>query len=299
MKRWKTTWLGKPALWYAENEDYVRTHDYCDEGAEIVPYEDTAHLPTISWIKDNFEYKGNRVTSHGNGLRELYVGDCFLGQVKIQLFKDLRDDTYYDYTQYQIWKFKRYLNPITWIVGNYEKLWNEVLNVQNIQYEVYSKRYYGQPKLSKPKELKNIKSIGTAVFIPKHCNCQMFVKDNDLWVKHDDYFSRLWHPPVDDIGKPQSYYLNKYFSDNRGHSKFIYHDDWGGIVLRNNAWLVIRNAVPMLLYREIDYAQVARMIWESQAKVEKIGMYDDISLEWVMFWEDVVKKTRAYLGVNV
>ena len=97
---------------------------------------------------------------------------------------------------------------------------------------------------------------------------------------------------------PTSYYLKKYF-DKIKKDKFTYPDGWGSIILRNNAWLVIRNAVPMLLCREIDYAQIARMIWESQAKVEKIGLYDDISLEWLRFWEDAVKKARAYLGVSV
>lgn len=235
MKRWKTTWLGKEVLWYGEDEEYIRSHDLCDKGADIILYDDTVHLPIIAWIKNNFKYKGKRLASHGNGLRELYVGDCFLGKVEVQLFKDLRDNTYYDYTQYRIWKSKRYLNPITWCVGDYKKLWNEVLNVQNIQYEVYSKRYYGQPKLNKPKELKNIKSIGTAEFIPKHCDCQMFIKDNDLWIKHDDYFSRLWRPPKGErLDMPTSYYLKKYF-DKIKKDKFIYPDGWGSIVLRNNA----------------------------------------------------------------
>lgn len=299
MKRWKTTWLGKPAYWYAENKDYIRTHNYCDEGAEIEPYTDTLHLDIIDWIKEHCDFKAS-VVGHGkNSLRELYVGDCFLGQVEIQLFKDLRDDTYYDYTQYRVWKSKRYLNPITWSVGDLKKLWNEVLNVQDIQYEVYSKRYYGQPKLSKPKELKNIISIGTAEFIPKHCNCQMFIKDNDLWIKHDDYFSQMWRPPKGErLDMPTNYYLKKYFNTSRA-KKFNYEDCWGSIVLRNNAWLVIRNAIPMLQYREIDHLQIARMIWESQAKVEKIGQYDDISLEWLRFWEDAVKKVRKYLEVNV
>ena len=66
-----------------------------------------------------------------------------------------------------------------------EKIYN-LLSINNPEYIILQRRYYGQPKLTKPKELKGIKSIGKATFIPKHCEPQVYVKNNDVYIKHTD-----------------------------------------------------------------------------------------------------------------
>lgn len=61
-------------------------------------------------------------------------------------------------------------------------------------------RFYGQPKLKKSKELKNIKESFTVDYIPKKCKCTVYIVNNDIWVKHRDYFSSSVELEDDDIG---------------------------------------------------------------------------------------------------
>ena len=103
----------------------------------------------------------------------------------------------------------------------------EMISMQYPKYIIYSHRYYGEPKLQKPKELKGIKPIGKATYIPKHCEPQVFIKENDVYIRHTDYFSYTWQPPKGErIDMPISYYMNKYFNTKR-NEKFVYPDCWG------------------------------------------------------------------------
>lgn len=81
-----------------------------------------------------------------------------------------------------------------------------------IGYSVIQFRRFGEPKLTKPKELKGIKQLCSVDYIPKKNKSSLFLKDNDVYVKHTDYFSPIWQPPTNDLGKPVAYYLKKYFN---------------------------------------------------------------------------------------
>lgn len=63
-----------------------------------------------------------------------------------------------------------------------------------------SDRIYGEPKLKKPKELSNIKQSGTISFCRNKCKCPYFIKGNDIYIKHRDYFSKSFEPPMEDMG---------------------------------------------------------------------------------------------------
>lgn len=105
-----------------------------------------------------------------------------------------------------------------------EKVYN-LISQERPEYIVYSHRYYGQPKLSKPKELKGIKQLCIADFIPNKCKTPIFVKDNDIWIKHSDYFSSEWRPPEgENTGMPISYYMKKYFNKERKENLYILMD---------------------------------------------------------------------------
>ena len=126
-----------------------------------------------------------------------------------------------------------------------EKVYKLIL-IQYPQYIIYSHRYYGEPKLSKPKELKRINPIGKAIYIPKHCEPQIFIKDKDVYIKHTDYFSYIWSPPEGErIDIPLSYYAEKYFNKKK-KNKFVYPDCWGSIVLRNEAWILLKDIIPLM-----------------------------------------------------
>lgn len=128
--------------------------------------------------------------------------------------------------------------PITWELMSCKDFLNKY--TCKIEFEEYSKRKYGEPKLSKPAELKNIPQFSTISYIYKKCTCPIFIKENDVWIKHNDYFSDTFNPPTADIGKPTSYILKKYFNTNL-KEKFVYSDNWGSVVLRSEAWLCLRN----------------------------------------------------------
>ncbi|MGV8173909.1 MAG: hypothetical protein ACP5M6_06880 [Methanobrevibacter sp.] len=155
---------------------------------------------------------------------------------------------------------------------------------ESFEWTEYSKRKYGQPKLKKPKELSGIKPFAS---IPLHSKSkiQIFIHDNDVYLKCSDYFSPEWEPPDEDIGKPTSYILKKYF--NKGKSdKFIYADCWGSIVLRNEAWLLLKNA--LCLMRQCDtYLQLNKTIY---CAAEKFYGWKYGCGEWKRFIEKLSDK---------
>ena len=175
--------------------------------------------------------------------------------------------------------------------------YNNIVNVGRMKYIEYNFRSYGQPKLDKPKELKGVKTIGSVDFIAKHCKPQIFIKDNDVWIKHTDYFSPEWRPPAGErIDMPTNYYLKKYFGKTKSE-KFIYSDCWGSIILRNEAWIKLENLIPLCKYREMNYSQIASDIL-SQQKFSVKGMSDEVCLEWERYWQNVVKYVCEYIGVK-
>lgn len=284
IKRWQGTLNGHPATFVGDTvQDVVNLFD---KGCDITESTDRSYMRFIDLIKQHSLLVRTSPHSKDRERRELYRCDCFLGTAYIKLSLDLNDGQYYNIALVQIWKDKRTLNPVCWTQTIPQKVWENVIDVKNLRYEVHSYRLYGQPKLSKPKELKNVKSIGSATFIDKHCNPQLYVCGDDLWIKHTDYFSRMWRPPAGErVGMPLNYYLKKYFNTNKSE-KFVYADNWGSIVLRNEAWLVLRNIMPLINCKEINYWQIADKILSSQIAAES-GMKDDGT--WERFWENVVK----------
>lgn len=288
MKRWQIIFDdGYRMTWYADTKEQTeKSARLFGNKYQITSYEDDSYMEYVNHIQKIGQLK--QIIKRNNEQREIYECDCFLGKMLVRISKDLRDNIYYDYTEYQIWKSKRILEPILWTMSNPTEVDN-LLTIKPMQYEQYSFRKYGQPKLDKPKELKNVKAVGSAVFVPKKCNPQIFLKDNDVWIKHTDYFSNIWRPPVGErTDMPLSYYANKYFGKSK-KEKFIYADNWAGIVLRNEAWLCIRDLIPLCNWREINDVQIAQMILDSQK--EKLR-FSDIDLEWERFWENVVKVVR-------
>lgn len=91
---------------------------------------------------------------------------------------------------------------------------------------IYSQRKYGEPKLQKPKELKNIKQSFSVDWIPKKCKCKCFITGKDLYILHRDF------------GSTEIYNSNYEF-----RKKFIYNDTFGCVVLRGEAWLKLKNFI--------------------------------------------------------
>lgn len=61
-----------------------------------------------------------------------------------------------------------------------------------------------------------------------------------------DYFSPSAEVEPEDIGAGLNTLCFKYLDGKNRKSKFTYEDSWGDIVLRNEAWLCIKNLIPQI-----------------------------------------------------
>jgi hypothetical protein len=166
-------------------------------------------------------------------------------------------------------------------------------NTSKLKFEVYSHRFYGESKLPKPKELKGVKQAFSVDYIPKQCRCQCFIKDNDLWIKHRDYFSEVQQPEPHELGMPLNYFAEKYIGKNRP-KKFVYDDAWGSVVLRNEAYVRINNLIPEIQSGRFEL-DIINDIREQQEKYHDFEKYELVSTDMERFWEEIVKETKRYL----
>lgn len=232
------------------------------------------------------EFKGC-IRKSESSFYEIYSNNNFT----VRLLK-IGIDKYYAYAEYQL--PPNLTERVTWTVTDLAGI-DRLLSLGDMEYTIVSRRFWGEPKLDKLKELKGIKSIGGVDFIPKHSKPQLFIKGNDLYIKHNDYFSYYWQPPKGErIDMPLSYYANKYFS-KKTTEKFCYSDCWGSIVLRNEAWLCIKNAVGWAELK--NKYRWCRDVFNLQKKNISIKLTGEFEMNWLRFWEgcyDVLKKELTF-----
>ena len=229
MKRWLLTLEGfryQPKI-YAETAEKAANFFINEKVIKVEPYTDTSFMDSISEIKRKSELIAVQYVSD-NRTRQWYKSVLSDGTLRIRLYKDLNDNTFYDIAEYQFMPNGRLIYPCTFTCSNPKDVCKLFLASQ-ISCEVVSYRFYGQPKLAKPSELKGIKQSFSADYIPKKCSCPCFANGDDLWIKHRDFFSAS-HRPSDpkDNGTPLIYRAKKYFNmDLSSKEKFIYADCWG------------------------------------------------------------------------
>ena len=126
---------------------------------------------------------------------------------------------------------------------------------------------------------------------------QIFIKDNDAYLKHTDYFSSSWKPPKGErIDMPLSYYMKKYFSKDK-KDKFVYPDCWGDIVLRNEAWILLKDIIPLIkTENEVIATQKILKLQQQERKYSHINSSNEC--EWKNFWERVTKYIKNTLEEN-
>lgn len=287
MKRFKFTLKDRDysSCFYCERaEDIIRSILY-DE--EIISYEEIPFLTfeenkIINHIKKEMEFKGC-IRKSDTSFYEMYSNDNF----RVRLLK-IGIDKYYAYAEYQL--PPNLTERVAWTVTNLVEI-DRLLSLGDMEYIIVSRRFWGEPKLDKPKELKGIKSIGGVDFVTKHSKPLLFIKDNDLYIKHNDYFSYYWQPPKGErVDMPLSYYANKYFGKNR-KEKFCYPDTWGSVIFRNEAWLCIKNAVGWIELKN-NY-RWSRDVFSLQKKYISIKLTGDVENSWLRFWEGCVNIIRA------
>ena len=291
MNRYKITFTNdKELLIYKRSQEELLQSDWSMFGdiKSIELYTDKSHEEYITKIKEMSTFLGHDQHNH-----EVYKCDYYKGHIIIRLAKDNEDDDYYDYAQYTEYVNGRFIEPILKTLSTPKDVYRLIVN-NYPQYTIHSHRYYGEPKLSKPKELKGIKTIGSVDFIQNKCKVQIFVKDDDVYIKHTDYFSSSWQPPKGEKqGMPLSYYLNKYFNKNK-KDKFVYPDCWGDIVLRNEAWILLKDILPLI--KTENEVVAAQNILKLQSQEKKYSYIDSCNEnEWERFWEKVVKCVKNNL----
>lgn len=268
---------------------------YPDQLKSIESYNDIKHLPYIDKIKSSSSLI--YVKDHPTSIQEYYRCKYNKGQLIIRLSKDKQDNKYYDIAEYKENNVSSLVLSMTYTLSTPKEVC-EMIDTPNLEYIIYSHRYYGESKLSKPKELKGIKSIESAVFISKKCNSQIFINWDDIYIKHTDHFSGLWQPPKEErIDKEQSYYLNKYFNTNR-KEKFIYAYNYADIVLRNEAWILLRNSI-QLIKSTTNHIYFTQLILQQQNKNKYTQFTSDSTvLEWQRFWDNVYTEVKKHLNDN-
>jgi hypothetical protein len=92
---------------------------------------------------------------------------------------------------------------------------------------------------------------------------------------------------------PLSYYLEKYFSTSR-KEKFVYSDAWGDIVLRNEAWILLKDYLPLV--ETEDCVSFAEHVLSQQVKDGYSKGLDLHDMEWIRFYEDVYRIVKTHLN---
>lgn len=294
MNRWILTIEGKeyqPKM-YADTEEEAKKYFKGENIVDVSPYTDMSYLQDIEYIKSCSEKLAE--SEINDEIVEKYGVVLENDELYFKISKSKSDGIYYDLVRYyfspkanlMISSLKRLESATKFR----EKFFGNVLTC-----EVHSVRYWGQKKLSKPTELKGVKQSFSACFIPERCNCQCFVNGDDLWVKHRDFFSPVHQPAPEDIGTPLTYRLKKYFNVDKSYlDKFVYADCWGAIVLRNEAWIVFRNAKQSFNRSDRAFAQNLKNSFIRSELLVKKGIWK-LGEDWDRFFEDMSNEYGKFL----
>lgn len=259
---------------------------------------DTTYLNYISEIKARSQMVKQQEIKN-NDAREIYQCQLDDGKLIIRLYLDKDDNTYFDIAEYKWFSKDSMTYPIGFTYSSPEEVWDLFFS-PFLTCEIPIYRFYGQPKMDKPKELKGNKSCFSVDWIPKKCTCQCYINGGDLWIKHRDFFSATHKPEPCDIGTPLSYRLKKYFGKSASNEKFIYADNWGSIVLRNEAWIVFRNfkhdiAKNKFLTSDSEYS-IKHYVSNNMKRAfllsdfaQKLGIYE-LEDNWDRFFESICKQ---------
>jgi hypothetical protein len=170
----------------------------------------------------------------------LYIICVDFNRYLVKLHKD--GDKFLPTCQYKrmILYDKGYAPEFLWTITDTVQFVQTFITYSKPVLSVLQKRKYGEPKLTKPKELKGLKGASID-FIPKKCKFQYYTAEDDLYILCRDFFSPTFYPPVEDRGLSLSVLYKKYFGVDKHCKNFVYPDTWGSIVLRNEAWLKMEN----------------------------------------------------------
>lgn len=273
-------------------------YDYCNKYLPEVKKEDISidnDLEYLKYIEEIINNSEETIILKG---KKHYLYKTSNGLIPVYLYKD--KEFYLDGLSYIEVLYNKLNNKLILSKNNYvyfpmsvsstpQRFLNKFRPKNQIKFSIYSFRKYGEPKLSKPKELKGIKQ-SFSINYNKHCKCPVFIKDNDIWIKHKDYFS----PSVnskdnEDLGASLDFLTKKYLNKDK-KQKFIYGDSWGDIVLRQEAYICIKNLLKHI--KEDFELDIINKIIKQQEKIHKFKKYELEDTNMSRFWEKVINKLK-------
>lgn len=145
-------------------------------------------------------------------------------------------------------------------------------------FEILAERAWGQPKLNKLNELKLIKQVGSIPFGEK-CKCPVFIVNHMVYIKHRDWFSPY-------IPIPEA--VTRGIIDEK-KKKFVYNDNFGSVVLRNEAWIKI-----YWVDFNIFEPELVNLLIRSTEKAVGLEEFDLENHCWVNFYEELIKLVKRF-----
>ena len=170
--------------------------------------------------------------------------------------------------------------------------------------EIISKRKWGEPKIKKPQCLRNRK-YDRKIQWNKKRNIDLYFIDNDVILYHPDWYSQSYEPFVKSDFMDTNYYINDWNTymvprgadpiDTRGN-KFIYSDNWGGIIMRGEAWIRLKNIVTDCK-NGVWMGTINLTLYEQLREYEhkNYGFKGEPSSDNLRVFSDVISATKDYV----
>lgn len=272
------------ALYYPSMDEAQRHHP----DAIITENNDLSHVEHVNHMIASAD-DCKTVERRGSKVYQLRFNTS-AGVCLAMLFQDVRDGAWYDLCEYQLWKSGAVVVPVLKNLSTPAEFCKEFLFPKS-EYTIIS---YGGKGIAKPAVLKGIRKFASVSF-DGMCQCQLFLDGQDLYIKHNDYFSPTYCRP-EDVGTPLSYRVKKYGIKENQREKFVYADNWGSIVLRRVAWIKVSNFV--FLVRHLNDVEVSTTVWPMLRSYHHWSR-NEYNGEWERFLEAVAGATRKYLNESV
>lgn len=254
--------------------------------AELSESNDQSHLDYIQQMLDA-AVECQTVEQNGS-VAYLLRFEASVGTCSAVLFRKSSDGVWYDFCKYQLRKSGEVVIPVLKTRCTPADFCKDFL-VPKAEYAVLCMGKKSEVK--KPEALRGIVKF-TSVFFEKTCQCPLFLKGQDLYIKHGDYFSPEYCRP-EDCGTSLVYRLDKYGIPHGIKKRFIYEDCWGAIVLRRVAWIRISNFISLV--RHLNDAEIAESVWPIIRSYHCLGD-DEQNGAWSRFLGAVAGATRKQLN---
>lgn len=172
-------------------------------------------------------------------------------------------------------------------------------------FEIISSRKWGEPKISKPQCLKNRK-YDKKIQWNKKRNIDLYFDGDDVIIYHPDWYSQYYEPFVKSSFMDINYMINDWntYMVPRGadpistkNNKFVYSDNFSGIILRGESWIKFKNLVTDCK-NGVWIGTINFALYEQLREYEHktYGFKGEPSSENLRVFADVVSATKDYVS---